>query len=96
MKRLCSNDRRDLKEIERVDVDGSVVWVGAPMFAREAMALDDAGHLVKSKKIAEAALTEAAKRHYARWNTPAPAVEAPALAEGVCPALPAQATRGVS
>jgi len=45
-----------VKEIRRVEVEGRVVWVGRPLFAGEAIVLDEHGHLVRAKKVVAAAL----------------------------------------
>jgi hypothetical protein len=50
-----------LREIRRVEAVGKVVWVTRAMFASDFMVLDDAGHLVRSKKVAETAAAIAAK-----------------------------------
>lgn len=43
------------KDVARVEVDGRVAWVARPTFASEPLVLDDAGHLVRAKRLREAA-----------------------------------------
>lgn len=43
------------KKIRAVEVGGRTVWVGRPTFATDFLVLDDAGKLVRTSKIAEAA-----------------------------------------
>ncbi len=49
---------RDLRRIHRVDTNGVISWVGRASFG-ERMVLDENGHLVRSKKIREHALSVA-------------------------------------
>lgn len=49
---------RDLRRIHRVDTNGVVSWVGRAHFG-DRMVLDEKGHLVRSKKIREHALSVA-------------------------------------
>ncbi len=50
---------RPWKEIRRVEVDGRVVWVARRLWASAPMVLDDRGHIVRAKRLVEAALAVA-------------------------------------
>jgi hypothetical protein len=45
-----------LADVRRIEAAGRVVWAGRPTFAREALILDDRGHVVRARAIVGAAL----------------------------------------
>lgn len=47
---------REWKRVRRVVVEDRTVWVARPVFGLDPIVLDDAGHLVRAKKVREAAL----------------------------------------
>jgi hypothetical protein len=50
-----------LRDIRRVDVDGRAVWLGRALWGTETLVLDEKGHLVRSKKVRDAALRGAVR-----------------------------------
>jgi hypothetical protein len=54
------------KDVLRVDVNGRIVWVARQFASSEMLVLDDAGHIVRAKKVVETAM------HCARMSTRTP------------------------